>query len=185
FPGHHWESDPHQQSQPSASAGRAGRTGVPAVPVSLARLVPHNPSELSDLPRIKWSKVQSATGQPEDLSVLVAKDNVVKISKNYEGRITLPGYPHHRENATLLFLSARASDAGLYRCEIVTGIHDEQDLVPLEVTEAQKACEENSAVVASPTHLEKKRGDACHVSLYSKFCESPNVTPPKVCSGAF
>uniref|UniRef100_A0A8C6VH99 Neurocan core protein n=1 Tax=Naja naja TaxID=35670 RepID=A0A8C6VH99_NAJNA len=144
----------------------------PAVPVSLARLVPHNPSELSDLPRIKWSKVQSATGQPEDLSVLVAKDNVVKISKNYEGRITLPGYPHHRENATLLFLSARASDAGLYRCEIVTGIHDEQDLVPLEVTgvvfhyraasnryaltfpEAQKACEENSAVVASPTHLE-------------------------------
>ncbi|XP_026538953.1 neurocan core protein [Notechis scutatus] len=153
------------------------RVGL-AEPVSLPCLfllqgsVPPNPSELSDLPRIKWSKVQSATGQPEDLSVLVAKDNVVKISKNYEGRVALPGYPHHRENATLLFLSARASDAGLYRCEIVIGIHDEQDLVPLEVTgvvfhyraasnryaltfpEAQKACEENSAVVASPAHLE-------------------------------
>ncbi|XP_070602369.1 neurocan core protein [Erythrolamprus reginae] len=153
------------------------RVGL-AEPVSLPCLfflqgsVPPNPSGLSDPPRIKWSKVQSATGQPEDLPVLVAKDNVVKISKNYEGRITLPGYPYHRENATLLFLSARASDAGLYRCEIVTGIHDEQDLVPLEVTgvvfhyraasnryaltfaEAQKACEENSAVVASPAHLE-------------------------------
>ncbi|XP_070787921.1 neurocan core protein [Pituophis catenifer annectens] len=153
------------------------RVGL-AEPVSLPCLfllqgsIAPNPSELSDPPRIKWSKVQSATGQPEDLSVLVAKDNVVKISKNYEGRIALPGYPHHRENATLLFLSARASDAGLYRCEIVTGIHDEQDLVPLEVTgvvfhyraasnryaltfsEAQKACEENSAVVASPAHLE-------------------------------
>ncbi|ETE62126.1 Neurocan core protein, partial [Ophiophagus hannah] len=104
--------------------------------------VPPNPSELSDPPRIKWSKVQSATGQPEDLSVLVAKDNVVKISKNYEGRITLPGYPHHRENATLLFLSARASDAGLYRCEIVTGIHDEQDLVPLEVTGIPSLCQD-------------------------------------------
>ncbi|XP_025031269.1 neurocan core protein-like [Python bivittatus] len=153
------------------------RVGL-AEPVSLPCLfllqasVPPGPSELSDPPRIKWSKVQSASGQPQDVSVLVAKDNVVKISKNYEGRISLPGYPHHRENATLLFLAARASDAGLYRCEIVTGIHDEQDLVPLEVTgvvfhyraasnryaltfsKAQKACEENSATIASPAHLE-------------------------------
>ncbi|XP_077188122.1 neurocan core protein isoform X2 [Paroedura picta] len=130
------------------------------------------PNALSDPPRIKWSKVQSATGQPEDISVLVAKDNVVKISKGYEGRVSLPGYPHHRYNATLLLWAARASDAGLYRCEIVAGIHDEQDLVPLEVTgvvfhyraasnryaltfsEAQQACLENSAVISSPAHLQ-------------------------------
>nr|XP_056701114.1 neurocan core protein [Euleptes europaea] len=130
------------------------------------------PSEPSDPPRIKWSKVQSATGQPEDISVLVAKDNVVKISKGYEGRVSLPSYPHRRYNATLLLWAARASDAGLYRCEIVAGIHDEQDLVPLEVTgvvfhyraasnryaltfpEAQEACRENSAAIASPTHLQ-------------------------------
>ncbi|XP_063003410.1 neurocan core protein [Elgaria multicarinata webbii] len=130
------------------------------------------PNAPSDPPRIKWSKVQSATGQPEDVSVLVAKDNVVKISKGYEGRISLPGYPHRRYNATLLLSAARASDAGLYRCEVVAGIHDEQDLVPLEVTgvvfhyraasnryaltfsEAQTACEENSAVIASPAHLQ-------------------------------
>ncbi|KAL8177609.1 UNVERIFIED_CONTAM: hypothetical protein K2H54_014448 [Gekko kuhli] len=130
------------------------------------------PNEPSDPPRIKWSKVQSATGQPEDISVLVAKDNVVKISKGYEGRVSLPGYPHRRYNATLLLWAARASDSGLYRCEIVAGIHDEQDLVPLEVTgvvfhyraasnryaltfsEAQQACQENSATIASPAHLQ-------------------------------
>ncbi|XP_042336218.1 neurocan core protein [Sceloporus undulatus] len=131
-----------------------------------------NPNEPADPPRIKWSKVQSASGQPEDISVLVAKDNVVKVSKGYEGRISLPGYPHRRYNATLLLSAARASDAGLYRCEVVAGIHDEQDLVPLEVTgvvfhyraasnryaltfpEAKQACEENSAVIASPAHLQ-------------------------------
>ncbi|KAJ7308249.1 hypothetical protein JRQ81_008774 [Phrynocephalus forsythii] len=125
-----------------------------------------------DLPRIKWSKVQSAAGQPEDLSVLVAKDNVVKIAKGYEGRISLPGYPYQRYNATLSLSAVRASDAGLYRCEVVAGIHDEQDLVPLVVTgvvfhyraasnryaltfsAAQRACEENSAVIASPAHLQ-------------------------------
>ncbi|XP_060641155.2 neurocan core protein [Anolis sagrei] len=131
-----------------------------------------SPNEAADPPRIKWSKVQSASGQPEDISVLVAKDNVVKVSKGYEGRISLPGYPHRRYNATLLLSAARASDAGLYRCEVVAGIHDEQDLVPLEVTgvvfhyraasnryaltfpEAQRACEENSAIMASPAHLQ-------------------------------
>ncbi|XP_061457841.1 neurocan core protein [Rhineura floridana] len=130
------------------------------------------PSQPPDLPRIKWSRVQSAVGQPEDVSVLVAKDNVVKISKGYEGRVSLPGYPSRRYNATLVLSAARASDAGLYRCEVVAGIHDEQDLVPLEVTgvvfhyraasnryaltfpEAQAACEDNSAVIASPAHLQ-------------------------------
>uniref|UniRef100_A0A670KAL0 Neurocan core protein n=1 Tax=Podarcis muralis TaxID=64176 RepID=A0A670KAL0_PODMU len=130
------------------------------------------PNAPPDPPRIKWSKVQSASGQPEDVPILVAKDNVVKVSKGYEGRVSLPGYPSWRHNATLLLSAARASDAGLYRCEVVAGIHDEQDLVPLEVTgvvfhyraasnryaltfpEAQKACEENSAVIASPDHLQ-------------------------------
>ncbi|XP_020669944.3 neurocan core protein isoform X1 [Pogona vitticeps] len=134
-----------------------------------ASLGPNSPP---DPPRIKWSKVRSATGQPEDLSVLVAKDNVVKISKGYEGRISLPGYPYRRDNATLLLSAVRASDAGLYRCEVVAGIHDEQDLVPLEITgvvfhyraasnryaltfsAAQRVCEENSAVIASPAHLQ-------------------------------
>nr|XP_014433650.1 neurocan core protein [Pelodiscus sinensis] len=85
-------------------------------------------------PRIKWSKVQSASGQKQDVPVLVAQENVVKVGKGYEGRVSLPGYASNRYNATLAIGAARASDAGLYRCEVVAGIDDEQDLLPLEVT---------------------------------------------------
>lgn len=92
------------------------------------------PNEPPDPPRVKWSKVRSATGQREDVPILVAKDNAVKVVKAYEGRVSLPSYPRDRYNATLLLRAARASDGGLYRCEVVAGIDDEQDLLPLEVT---------------------------------------------------
>uniref|UniRef100_A0A8D2L5Q8 Neurocan n=1 Tax=Varanus komodoensis TaxID=61221 RepID=A0A8D2L5Q8_VARKO len=164
------------------------------------------PNEPLDPPRVKWSKVRSAAGLPEDISVLVARDNVVKIGKGYEGRIALPGYPHRRDNATLLLLAARASDAGLYRCEVVAGIHDEQDLVPLEVTgvvfhyraasnryaltfpEAQKACEENSAVVLATTgqlHLAWREGlDQCDPGwLADGSVRYPIQNPRKKCGG--
>ncbi|PKU28712.1 neurocan core protein [Limosa lapponica baueri] len=95
------------------------------------------PNEPPDPPRVKWSKVRSATGQREDVPILVAKDNAVKVVKAYEGRVSLPGYPRDRYNATLVLRAARASDAGLYRCEVVAGIDDEQDLLPLEVTGVQ------------------------------------------------
>ncbi|NXM73932.1 PGCB protein, partial [Serilophus lunatus] len=130
------------------------------------------PNEPPDPPRVKWSKVRSATGHREDVPILVAKDNAVKVVKAYEGRVSLPGYPRDRSNATLELRGARASDAGLYRCEVVAGIEDEQDLLPLEVTgvvfhyrpageryaltfaAARRACRDNSAVIASPQHLQ-------------------------------
>ncbi|XP_041327029.1 neurocan core protein [Pyrgilauda ruficollis] len=130
------------------------------------------PNEPPEPPRVKWSKVRSATGQREDVPILVAKENAVKVVKAYEGRVALPGYGRDRSNATLQLRAARASDAGLYRCEVVAGIDDEQDLLPLEVTgvvfhyrpageryalsfpAARRACRDNSAVIASPQHLQ-------------------------------
>ncbi|KAG7261441.1 hypothetical protein CRUP_032429 [Coryphaenoides rupestris] len=82
-------------------------------------------------PRIKWTKVwgqRGSDGLQKEQSVLVAKDNVVK------GRVTLPGYHANRYNASLALRGLRSSDSGLYRCEVVAGINDEQDTVPLEAT---------------------------------------------------
>uniref|UniRef100_A0A672YYM4 Neurocan core protein n=1 Tax=Sphaeramia orbicularis TaxID=375764 RepID=A0A672YYM4_9TELE len=127
-------------------------------------------------PRIKWTKVwgqRGSDGLQKEQSVLVAKDNV----KAFQGRVTLPGYNENRYNATLALMGLRSSDSGLYRCEVVVGINDEQDTVPLEVkgvvfhyraphdryalsfADAKRVCVENSAVIASPGQLQATFAD--------------------------
>uniref|UniRef100_A0A8C9Z4Y3 Neurocan core protein n=1 Tax=Sander lucioperca TaxID=283035 RepID=A0A8C9Z4Y3_SANLU len=127
-------------------------------------------------PRIKWTKVwgqRGSDGLQKEQSVLVAKDNV----KAFQGRVTLPGYNENRYNASLALTGLRSSDSGLYRCEVVVGISDEQDTVPLEVTgvvfhyraphdryalsfaDAKRVCVENSAVIATPGQLQATFAD--------------------------
>ncbi len=95
------------------------------------------PSPSNEPPRIKWTKLWGQRG-PDGLqkqqSILVAKDNIIKVKKAFQGRVTLPGYPENRYNASLLLTGLRSSDSGMYRCEVVFGINDEQDTVPLQVT---------------------------------------------------
>uniref|UniRef100_G3PIE6 Neurocan core protein n=1 Tax=Gasterosteus aculeatus TaxID=69293 RepID=G3PIE6_GASAC len=131
-------------------------------------------------PRIKWTKVwgqRGSDGLQKEQPVLVAKDNVVKVKKAFQGRVTLPGYNRNRYNASLALSGLRSSDAGLYRCEVVVGISDEQDTVPLEVTgvlfhyrapddryalsfaDAKRVCLENSAVIATPGQLQAAFAD--------------------------
>ncbi|XP_064237663.1 neurocan core protein isoform X1 [Aotus nancymaae] len=159
----------HMQKLGSGSV-RAALAELVALPC-LFTLQPR-PSAARDAPRIKWTKVRTASGQRQDLPILVAKDNVVRVAKSWQGRVSLPAYPRHRANATLLLGPLRASDSGLYRCQVVRGIEDEQDLVPLEVTgvvfhyraardryaltfaEAQEACRLSSAIIAAPRHLQ-------------------------------
>uniref|UniRef100_A0A6Q2X157 Neurocan b n=1 Tax=Esox lucius TaxID=8010 RepID=A0A6Q2X157_ESOLU len=138
------------------------------------------PTPTHEPPRIKWTKVwgqAGADGRQREQSVLVAKDNVVKVKKAFQGRVTLPGYQDNRFNASLALSGLRSSDSGMYRCEVVVGIDDEQDTVPLEVTgvvfhyraphdryalsfpEAQRVCLENSAVIATPTQLQATFAD--------------------------
>uniref|UniRef100_A0A2K6F0U9 Neurocan core protein n=1 Tax=Propithecus coquereli TaxID=379532 RepID=A0A2K6F0U9_PROCO len=166
---HAAEKGLHMQKVGSGSV-RAALAELVALPCLFT--LQHQPGAARDAPRIKWTKVRTASGQRQDLPILVAKDNVVRVAKGWQGRVSLPAYPRHRANATLLLGPLRASDSGLYRCQVVRGIEDEQDLVPLEVTgvvfhyraardryvltfaEAQEACRLSSATIAAPRHLQ-------------------------------
>uniref|UniRef100_A0A3Q2Q1G8 Neurocan core protein n=1 Tax=Fundulus heteroclitus TaxID=8078 RepID=A0A3Q2Q1G8_FUNHE len=137
-------------------------------------------SSFHEPPRIKWTKVwgqRGSDGLQKEQSVLVAKDNVVKVKKAFQGRVSLPGYSKDRYNASLALTGLRSSDSGLYRCEVVVGINDEQDTVPLEVTgvvfhyraphdryalsftDAKRVCIENSAAIATPGQLQATFAD--------------------------
>ncbi|RMB89785.1 hypothetical protein DUI87_33800 [Hirundo rustica rustica] len=123
------EGDPHH-----AGAAPGGERGAGRARITLPCLFLLRPSAPPEPPRVKWSKVRSAGGQREDSPILVAKDDAVKVARAYEGRAWLPAYGRDRSNATLQLRAARAGDAGLYRCHVVAGIEDEQELLPLEVT---------------------------------------------------
>ncbi|XP_060736051.1 neurocan core protein isoform X1 [Tachysurus vachellii] len=155
---------------------------VEKIPLSETALLPciftlrPNPShETHDTPRIKWTKIwghRGLDGLQREQSVLVAKGNVVKVKKAFQGRVTLPGYTENRYNASLALTGLRSSDSGMYRCEVVVGLNDEQDTVPLQVVgtvfhyraphdryalsfvDAKQACVENSAVIATPGQLQ-------------------------------
>ncbi|XP_059848371.1 neurocan core protein [Hypanus sabinus] len=130
-----------------------------------------DPLLLHDPPRIKWTKVSLEGGNSKEVLILVAKNNTVKLNPAYKGRASLPGYGPFHYNASLQIVSLRASDAGVYQCEVVVGMDDEQDTVPLQVIgtvfhyrssnnryaltfkEATQICQQNSATMASPQHL--------------------------------
>ncbi|XP_078054867.1 neurocan core protein [Mustelus asterias] len=130
-----------------------------------------DPSLLPDPPRIKWTKVWLEGGSRKEIPVLVAKNNTVKLNPAYQGRASLPGYAPFHYNASLEIAPLRTSDAGIYQCEVVVGIDDEQDTVPLEVMgvvfhyragsnryaltfqAATQACQDNSARIATPQQL--------------------------------
>uniref|UniRef100_A0A674DPY0 Neurocan b n=1 Tax=Salmo trutta TaxID=8032 RepID=A0A674DPY0_SALTR len=127
------------------------------------------PTPTHEPPRIKWTKVwgqRADDGRQREQSILA-----------FQGRVTLPGYQDNRYNASLALSGLRSSDSGMYRCEVVVGINDEQDTVPLEVTgvlfhyraphdryalsfpDAQRVCLENSAVIATPAQLQATFAD--------------------------
>lgn len=114
-------------------------------------LQPSPSHESYDTPRIKWTKIwghHGLDGLQREQSVLVAKGNVVKVKKAFQGRVSLPGYTENRYNASLELTDLRSSDSGMYRCEVVVGLNDEQDTVPLQVT--GKSASQNANVCVCP-----------------------------------
>uniref|UniRef100_A0A9J7Z4T5 Neurocan core protein-like n=2 Tax=Cyprinus carpio carpio TaxID=630221 RepID=A0A9J7Z4T5_CYPCA len=118
-------------------------------------------------PYIHWTRGSGA----QERTVLSARDGVVRVHQAYVGRVSLPGYSADPLNASLALSQLRSNDSGTFRCHLALGENYEQDTVNLEVTgvvfhyrspaaryslsfaEAIRACEENSAEVATPEQL--------------------------------
>ncbi|XP_059420219.1 neurocan core protein-like [Carassius carassius] len=118
-------------------------------------------------PFIHWIHGSGA----QERTVLSAQDGVVRVHQAYMGRVNLPGYSPDHLNASLALSQLRSNDSGTFRCHLALRENYEQDTVNLEVTgvvfhyrspvaryslsfaEAIRACEENSAEVATPEQL--------------------------------
>lgn len=94
--------------------------------------------------RIKWVKVENweKLEESQETVVLVSHNGKVKVGSSFMDRVSMPNHPLSVGDASLMIARVRASDAGLYRCEVTHGIEDTQDTVSLSV----------SGELSSPAH---------------------------------
>ncbi|XP_028283455.1 neurocan core protein-like [Parambassis ranga] len=125
-------------------------------------------------PQLLWTRSNRSAGgrgAPQEEIVLSAKGDVIKVNKAFSGRVMLPGYAANPLNATMEISSLRTNDSGTYHCQVVMGNDYERDTVPLVVSgvvfhyqapsaryaltfsDAQRACQESSAQIATPAQL--------------------------------
>ncbi|XP_071348242.1 neurocan core protein-like [Trachinotus anak] len=150
---------------PTVQQTQAGRAVLPCV-------FTLQTSSSSQAPHLLWTKLPAGgQGAPAEQIVLSAKGDVIKVNKAFSGRVMLPGYTANPLNATMEISSLRTNDSGTYHCQVVMGNDYERDTVPLVVSgvvfhyqapstryslsfaDAQRACLENAAQVATPAQL--------------------------------
>ncbi|XP_044225709.1 versican core protein-like isoform X2 [Thunnus albacares] len=112
----------------------SGKVNLPCffsnIPTSAPVISPNGAAIYTqDYLRIKWTKIE---GEVES-TVLVAQNGVIKIGSSYRNRVSVPSHPDDVGDASLTVVKLRASDAGTYRCEVMYGIEDTQDIVNLDV----------------------------------------------------